>query len=589
MAGQTERFLTMPDGMLTRAAPVGPRTFDPATGRVTAVLSSGLPVRGEILSTDPTAYVVAAPRLPLLDAHRRDSICAVIGHVENIRTEAGQIVADVTVTDEAARSMVEAGTLGISVGYSVQRWRDDTRDGARIRTATAWRLSEASLVPIAADPGSGFRSDPMPDSSLSIEPHRAQDRAEVNQSIRALSTRHNLGAPWADAQIDAAADLPAARDAALAEIERRAAATPPIRAHVGSSNDDPDVIRTRLSDALAHRMGGLTELPAEAVQYRGLGVHDMIRTALAARGERVIGLSVEALMGRAMVTGDLPNLLQSSGHRTLLGAYSTALSPVFGLFRQTTATDFRTMSRIRMGEMDALEKVAENGEITRGGFGEVAESYKVETFARIIGLGRPALINDDLGAFAQMAQIQGRAAAEKQNATAVTLLTTGSGLGPVMSDGVRLFHSTHGNVSGSGAVPDATTLAAGVLAMRTQKGIDGASPINATPSFLLVSPAKETAARQAVAAFYPATASAVNPLAGSLTVLVEARLTGNRWYLFADPAALPVFEYAYLASAPGPQLESRAGWDVLGMEFRVVLDFGCGAIDHRGSYTNAGA
>jgi hypothetical protein len=78
-------------------------------------------------------------------------------------------------------------------------------------------------------------------------------------------------------------------------------------------------------------------------------------------------------------------------------------------------------------------------------------------------------------------------------------------------------------------------------------------------------------------------------MAGTLTVLVEPRLSGNRWSVFADPAVMHVFEFAYLASAPGPQLESRPGWDVLGMEFRVVLDFGCGAIDWRGAYTNAGA
>jgi len=80
----------------------------------------------------------------------------------------------------------------------------------------------------------------------------------------------------------------------------------------------------------------------------------------------------------------------------------------------------------------------------------------------------------------------------------------------------------------------------------------------------------------------------VNPFSGRLTPLVDARLTGNAWYLFADPATLPVFEYAYLSGAEGPQVASREGWDVLGMEFRVILDFGAGAIDWRGAYRNPG-
>ena len=70
---------------------------------------------------------------------------------------------------------------------------------------------------------------------------------------------------------------------------------------------------------------------------------------------------------------------------------------------------------------------------------------------------------------------------------------------------------------------------------------------------------------------------------------MEPRLSGNAWWIFADPAVLPVLEYAYLSSAQGPQIASREGWDVLGMEFRVVLDFGCGAVDWRGAYRNPGA
>ena len=39
----------------------------------------------------------------------------------------------------------------------------------------------------------------------------------------------------------------------------------------------------------------------------------------------------------------------------------------------------------------------------------------------------------------------------------------------------------------------------------------------------------------------------------------------------------------------GPQVESRSGWDVDGVEIRVILDFGAGFIDHRGWFQNADA
>ena len=47
-------------------------------------------------------------------------------------------------------------------------------------------------------------------------------------------------------------------------------------------------------------------------------------------------------------------------------------------------------------------------------------------------------------------------------------------------------------------------------------------------------------------------------------------------------------EYAYLAGAPGPQIETRVGFEVDGVQLKVRLDFGGGFVDWRGWYTNAG-
>jgi hypothetical protein len=41
--------------------------------------------------------------------------------------------------------------------------------------------------------------------------------------------------------------------------------------------------------------------------------------------------------------------------------------------------------------------------------------------------------------------------------------------------------------------------------------------------------------------------------------------------MFSDE---PLFTHAYLTGARGPQLSSRGGFNVLGVEFRVVLHFG---------------
>lgn len=126
------------------------------------------------------------------------------------------------------------------------------------------------------------------------------------------------------------------------------------------------------------------------------------------------------------------------------------------------------------------------------------------------------------------------------------------------------------------------------LALRQQTGTDGKTRIQVTPRYLVVGPELDTAAEKLLTAINATTTDDVNPFAGKLTLAVEPRIADDQWYVFADPATVPVIEYSYLSSAPGPQMASRDGWDVLGQEFRVVLDFGCGATDFRGAYRNPG-
>ena len=121
------------------------------------------------------------------------------------------------------------------------------------------------------------------------------------------------------------------------------------------------------------------------------------------------------------------------------------------------------------------------------------------------------------------------------------------------------------------------------------KVIDGITPINATPRHLVVGPSLETTAEQFLHTISAVDSTKVNPFAGALTLHVDPRLTDNSWRLFADPAEVATILVAYLNGADGPMVETRLGWDVLGVEVRAVLDFGCGVNDWRGSYLNPGA
>ena len=80
----------------------------------------------------------------------------------------------------------------------------------------------------------------------------------------------------------------------------------------------------------------------------------------------------------------------------------------------------------------------------------------------------------------------------------------------------------------------------------------------------------------------------VNPFA-QLSLVVEPRLVSTtRWYLVGSPSEIDGLEFAYLAGAPGPQIETHAGFEIDGVSVKVRLDFGAGFVDWRGWYTNAG-
>lgn len=408
----------------------------------------------------------------------------------------------------------------------------------------------------------------------------ANDAAAYRSQVRTIARAAGLNSEWADQQIDSEADLTNVRAAAFEAMRVRST---PIRTNT-PSNDNAQQVVQRRGDALYARMTG--EAPAEhAREFMGDTLRDHMRAMLTASGVSIAGMDTDQLIRAAShSTSDFPNLLTSTANRVLAQAYEAATSPVKAMARQRLHRDFRPMTKIRLGGLPSLGKVAENGEIKSVSRDESKETFALDTYGSIFSLTRQALVNDDLAAFGEFATTAGRAAAETEAEIIVSLLTSN----PVMDDGENLFDSAHGNIAGAAGALSVATLHAARLAMRKQTGLNG-KPINAVPKFLLVAPEQETLAEQVLAELNATTVAEQNPFAGRLTLAVDPRLTAPAWYLFADPATLPVLEYAYLSSAQGPQIASREGFDVLGMEFRVVLDFGAGATDWRGAYKNEGA
>jgi HK97 family phage prohead protease len=583
------------DEIQTRAAVFSPDTFNADAGTVDATISTFANVvrrdaRGAYLEKlDPAGLDLS--RLigaPVLDGHKQGSARDVIGVIAAYRMDGENLVATIRLsgaTDAAPIvQRIREGTIrGVSIGYRVIRWTESTDPNtkARIRTAAAWAISEVSAVPIPADTGATFRSEnTMPNSQTLIDPTPAENRA----ALRTIARSAGMTAEQADDMVDRDLTVTEARAEAFEAMQARTRQTPRIR--VVTSADDPANVQVRRADALFARVSG-TAPSEEARPYMAESLRDMARACIEAGGTSTRGMDTDSLFRAAMhTTSDFPALLSGTGNRVLVSAYQAAQSPIKGLARQATIADFRPKSMLKLSDVGLLQKITESGEIKHTTRGESVEAYALDTYATQFAISRKALINDDLGAFRDWGATAGRMAAETEANLLVSLLLGNPAMG---EDGLAMFHATHGNLAAPGGALAIASLDAARKSMRGRKALDGKTPINATPKFLVVGPELETLAEQVLASIYAAQVADANPFAGKLNLLVEPRITDDRFYIFADPAVLPSLEYAYLSGAPGPQMASREGWDVLGMEFRVVLDFGAGPLDWRGAFLNPGA
>ncbi|MBA3881062.1 MAG: hypothetical protein C0500_15275, partial [Sphingobium sp.] len=397
----------------------------------------------------------------------------------------------------------------------------------------------------------------------------------------------------ADAREAIMRDLGAAQDAASRGIS--------LAPHGGDATyDNPAFLARSIEDGIYARMSG--NAPSEqGRQFANLSIIDICRELLVAQGDHDARRMAPAQVlqratrgggggyferrGGMHSTSDFPTLLGNATGRFLIDQFGEVASPLKSIARMRTATDFKAITGVQLSGLGRLDKIVEGAEVKRGTISERAESFKVETFSKIFALSREAMINDDLGGFTDTARIMARAAAETEAGILAGLLNSN----PVLADGYAVFSTEHANLAASGAVPDVAGLSAARLAMRSQLDADGVTPYPTDPRYLVVSSKNETVGEQLLATIAATSVSNVNPFSQRLELLVDPRLSANPWYVFGAPNVSPGLEYAYLNGATGPMIEMNPGWNVLGEEFRVVLDFGAGWTEHRAAYRNPGA
>jgi len=287
-------------------------------------------------------------------------------------------------------------------------------------------------------------------------------------------------------------------------------------------------------------------------------------------------------------TSDFGSILATVAQRGLSTGYAEA-EETFDLWTGTGyAGDFRPINRVDLGLFPNLDKVGEGGEYSYATVGDSGVAVQVATYGKMFAISRQAIVNDDLDQFTKIPRLMGRAAKRTIGGLVYGIINAN----PNMQDTIPLFHASHGNLAGTGAVMSETSLGAARAAMARQTDAAGiATGIGVVPKFLLVPPELlDLAFKLTTAETTPGDAGRPpNAVRNIATPISDGRLTGSAWYLAADPAQTDTIEVTYLNGNKEPVLEQRQGWSVDGAEFKIRIDAGVKALHWRGLYKNPGA
>jgi ATP-dependent protease ClpP protease subunit len=423
------------------------------------------------------------------------------------------------------------------------------------------------------------------------------ERARI-RDIRAMAQPFVASGRLAAADVDALIDDGTPAHAAGQRFLVQMAAAEPANAGRATATilrDEVDTRRSGIEGALVARMANDRDVTGPARDFMGLSLAEMVAASAGQTGRvgRAAGdqLRVIEMAFGSHSTSDFPALFENALNKRLLSAYAAAMPTYRAIAQRMDFADFRPHPIAGVGDWPNLLPVTENGEIKFGTVSDKKETVALIAYARGLRISRQMIVNDDLGGIDRILVSRGRAVAafEEQNFFAM-FLSGANADGPTLLETTRqVFNTTDLTKAGTAAAITAANVAIGIQAMRGRKGVSGEAFLDVTPSILLTGPAKEFEGLQLLAPIQAAQASNVNPYVNRMTQVVSPYISGNAWYLFADPASVPAFMYGYLQGEAGPRMRMEEPFGQQGVGYTVELDFGVGAVDYRGGWKNAGA
>lgn len=370
------------------------------------------------------------------------------------------------------------------------------------------------------------------------------------------------------------------------------------------SGDEKDKERSLMATAMAVRSGNVSETKFDkaelqaANKYRAHGLMGMARLSLEDAGIRTYMMSPEEIAKRAITqsTGDFPNLLGQVIHLVKENAYEE-IGNVWPLLAKVGSVgDFRDHKDVRSWGLDNLPKVGETEEYKNiplvDGDGEAVRVFK---YGAIINLSWEAIVNDNLGAFTDLASRLVQSYERTKEDVFFDLVNFASGAGPNLADGNALFSAAHNNIINPAVAYGNVSLEAMRLKLAFQKD-GGGRLINFQAHTLLTNTVNELVAKQYnEEKFIVDVANGKNiNTSNTSRGLVQRIVTSPRLlsttasYMLANPQTAPVWKMHFLDGQQQAKIERYEEFRTDGVNWKVRGVFGANAVSHRPGVYNPG-
>lgn len=331
---------------------------------------------------------------------------------------------------------------------------------------------------------------------------------------------------------------------------------------------------------------------------RRLSVLDICRAALTLAGHDV-PLDRGEMIRAGFATGALPVILGDVAHKMMLKGFTAAAATWEKWCTVKSVSDFRDHNLVRLNVNGGLEKIGNGGEIKHFERSEEARKHGADEYGKNIDITRQDMINDDVGAFLEMAEKIGVISQNGVSDLVYTVLMANV-LNSSPSTKAMFSTTVHKDVNDNAIVNLQTgsalaiaTLSAAIALFRKFREYNGNS-ISVDPAGLLVPPELEGLAHTLVSSELIVSGNttgltANNPNAHvALDVISESRLSNpnianysaTSWYLVPPAGMLDVLSVSFLNGVRTPTLtpytltpdRSGAGWS-------TIFDYGADLTD----------